>query len=211
MLWSKLFTEAQREVFVWQANTHKFIGPHGEVKAYHQPDTTWDLNEYVMQYRDNKMSWKEIYWKMWARTKIFKWRNCWQYFIPIDTKNSWRYHTEKIKSWIYNNTAVYRWCNSRVQNFDIGISLSEWSQGNSAMTTPRLEDLERSRTPNGWYVCDHIVDAEDFDFFYFNGQLNVYAKTQLAQMFKQDLEYYWKNIELILKDSKMPEIKLTSK
>lgn len=52
----------------------KFIGPRGEVKSYHQTDTNWDLNEFVMQYRENKMQWKEIYWKMWARTKVFKCR-----------------------------------------------------------------------------------------------------------------------------------------
>lgn len=71
-LCSELFTEVQREVFSCALNPHKFIGPHGDVKSYHQIDPAWDLNEYVMQYRENKMPWKEIYWKMWAYTKVFK-------------------------------------------------------------------------------------------------------------------------------------------
>ena len=86
-LCNELYTEGQKEIFNCSLNPHKFIGPHGELKSYHITDTRWDLNEYVMQYRENKMLWKEIYWKMWARTKVFKCKTCKQPFRPIDTKH----------------------------------------------------------------------------------------------------------------------------
>ena len=50
----------------------KTINFRGEVKSYHEMDLQWDLNDYVMQFRENKMQWKEIFWKMWAKTKVFK-------------------------------------------------------------------------------------------------------------------------------------------
>lgn len=98
-----------------------------------------------------------------------------------------------------------------IQKFDVGISIEERLQPNSVVTTPRQDDLEKTQTLNGWSVCDHVVDAENLDSFLPDNQLNISSKTQLIESLKEDLEYYWRNIELIWKESKMPEIKSSAK
>lgn len=46
----------------------------------HVSDSKWDLNEYVMLLREQKLIWKEIYWKMWSLTQLFKCKSCKEYF-----------------------------------------------------------------------------------------------------------------------------------
>ena len=38
----------------------------GKIGCEHDADSDWDLNEYVMLLREQKLQWKEIYWKMWS-------------------------------------------------------------------------------------------------------------------------------------------------
>ena len=43
-----------------------FIDFHGNVIAEHAPSRAWDVNKYLLSLRARKLSWSEIYWRVWG-------------------------------------------------------------------------------------------------------------------------------------------------
>lgn len=207
VFWNELFTESQRTVFNCPLNPHKFISEYGEVKSVHQADSSWDLNEYVMQYRENKMPWKEIYWKVWAKTKIFKCHTCKKFFRPVDTKSSWRYHIQKPKFLYGENIGVYEWWLNKVKKFDVGIEIDTSSDSLYETYFLQKEQYENNKNYDGWWYRDHIAEVNDEA--YLSPEINpqVSKEASLSQQYQEDLEHFWRNRDLIWRDSKTPEVK----
>lgn len=66
MYCSALFTAEQSE---WMVCTKAkvFIDYRGRVLLKHVADKNWDYNEFFCYLRKNGVSWRRIFWKIWAR------------------------------------------------------------------------------------------------------------------------------------------------
>ena len=165
-----------------------------------------------MQYRENKMLWKEIYWKMWARTKVFKCKTCKLPFRPIDAKHQWRRHPRGLKYRYGENYGVYEWWNLQVQKFDVGIS-AEQIPG-SLDETPRLETLKEMSAPetHGCELVDHMIDINDKNYLTpIVDPTKDHIKNWGKIWFIEDLEHFWRNKDIILKQSKIPDVTSVSR
>jgi len=71
----------------------------------HVIDKDWDLKKFITYIRENyRISWKEIFWKVWAQLKIMNCVTCDTYF-HISDYNSCLYHNSKpiVKQSILNS------------------------------------------------------------------------------------------------------------
>ena len=91
---NKLFTKAQRK----QLTCFKgkpFIDFYGQIRAKHVIDKEWDLKKVITYVRETyRISWKEIYWKVWSYLYIFSCSGCGEYF-HISEMGNCRYHSGK--------------------------------------------------------------------------------------------------------------------
>lgn len=93
---SKLFTKKQRKVLSCRSGT-TFVDSNGQMRAKHVIDRNWDLKKFVTFVRETyRISWKEIYWKVWSYLSLLKCDRC-QEFYPIAEMGNCRYHKEPPK------------------------------------------------------------------------------------------------------------------
>lgn len=72
----RLFTKSQRKDLSCTKGK-PFIDFHGQLRAKHTIDKEWDLKKFITYIRETyRISWKEIYWKVWSYLYLFKCRNC---------------------------------------------------------------------------------------------------------------------------------------
>jgi hypothetical protein len=99
---NKLFTKKQRKVLACKKGT-AFIDSNGQMRAKHVIDRNWDLKKFVTFVRETyRISWKEIYWKVWSYLTLVKCDRC-QDFYPIAEMGSCKSHKQspKVKMNIY--------------------------------------------------------------------------------------------------------------
>lgn len=72
---SQLFTNLQRKWMVCE-KAQIFVDAHGEVKASHVADRNFELNKFVISLRAKKVSWKDLFWKLFACVLDFKCVTC---------------------------------------------------------------------------------------------------------------------------------------
>lgn len=67
------------------------------MKAKHLIDKEWDLKKFITYVRETyRISWKEIYWKVWSFLYIFKCGTCMEYYNISELGNC-KYHTADLK------------------------------------------------------------------------------------------------------------------
>ena len=92
----KLFTKEQRKVLSCQKG-NTVISYNGQIRAKHVIDREWDLKKFITYIRETyRISWKEIYWKVWSYLYIMKCNIC-QDFFHISEMGSCRSHAGKAK------------------------------------------------------------------------------------------------------------------
>ena len=64
-------------------------------------DKNFDINEYVMDLRDKKIKWRQIYWKLWAMTKIWKWK-LWNQYVRLRDFDKCRYQFQNFSIGMYH-------------------------------------------------------------------------------------------------------------
>ena len=65
------------------------------MRGKHVIDKEWDLKKFITFVRETyRISWKEIYWKVWSYLYIFKCERCSEYF-PIAEMGNCSFHSEK--------------------------------------------------------------------------------------------------------------------
>ena len=76
---SALFTERQRE---WQIceKAQIGVGTHGEMQAPHVIDRGFELNKFVLSLRAQKISWQNLFWKLYSCMVDFFCTQCEQRF-----------------------------------------------------------------------------------------------------------------------------------
>ena len=76
----KLFTKSQRKLMTCEKGK-TFVDYHGEIRAKHAIDQNWDLKRFITFIRETyRISWKEIYWKVWAHLYLLQCRKCGELF-----------------------------------------------------------------------------------------------------------------------------------
>lgn len=67
------------------------------MRAKHVIDRNWDLKKFVTFVRETfRISWKEIYWKVWSYLNLIRCDRCQEYY-PVAEMGNCRYHPEAPK------------------------------------------------------------------------------------------------------------------
>lgn len=89
------------------------------MRAKHVIDRNWDLKKFVTFVRETyRISWKEIYWKVWSHLHLMRCGRCMEYY-PISEMGNCRFHpaSPKVKMNLngpYGSTYEYTCCNKSV-------------------------------------------------------------------------------------------------
>ena len=68
----KLFTKDQRKILSCSKG-NMTIDCYGKIRAKHVIDRNWDLKKFITYVRETyRISWKEIYWKVWSYLYVIK-------------------------------------------------------------------------------------------------------------------------------------------
>jgi len=68
------------------------------MRAKHVIDKEWDLKKFITFVRETyRISWKEIYWKVWSYLYIFRCNRCLDFF-PLAEMGNCKYHSLPAKS-----------------------------------------------------------------------------------------------------------------
>ena len=71
------------------------IDYHGVAISHHLAEKAWNLNDFVMFTRQKGVTWKELYWKIWAYIEKFQCSGCGTSFIAARL-NHCLFHPEKL-------------------------------------------------------------------------------------------------------------------
>ncbi len=91
----QLFSAGNREWMICP-KAEIFIDFHGNVIAQHISDRGWDLNKFIHFLRTSSLSWREIYWKIYARTINFNCITCEGSFLGSQIRHC-SFHPQKPK------------------------------------------------------------------------------------------------------------------
>lgn len=58
-----------------------FVDFHGNAIARHVPNKSWSVRKFLRSLREQKLSWRRIYWKIWGITHSMTCRGCGMQFI----------------------------------------------------------------------------------------------------------------------------------
>lgn len=84
---NELFTKDQRK-YLKCYKGRQIIDAHGQMLANHVQDKEWDLKKFVTFIRETyRISWKEIYWKVWAHLNMMSCGRCGDYFALPELYN----------------------------------------------------------------------------------------------------------------------------
>ena len=117
---NKLFTRAQKAWMVC-AKAKIFIDFHGNVIAEHVADRSWDSNKFISFLRhQGSLSWREVYWKIWARLTTLHCAVCDHNFVAAEVGHC-SYHSQNPKFGSGTNRGVYACCNAPAIRFDTAL------------------------------------------------------------------------------------------
>lgn len=135
-----LFTEEQNEWMVWP-KAEVFIDFRGQVLAKHVSDSNWDINEFFNWLRKHGVSWRRIFWKVWARLysdECTEWQNK---FVLADIGNC-SYHPEPPNFSFGYNQGTYPCCEEEAIRFSTSIGTKGCTTKRHALKHIKPETIE---------------------------------------------------------------------
>eukprot|EP01065_Artemidia_motanka_P013986 TRINITY_DN1791_c1_g1_i2.p1 TRINITY_DN1791_c1_g1~~TRINITY_DN1791_c1_g1_i2.p1 ORF type:complete len:857 (+),score=161.05 TRINITY_DN1791_c1_g1_i2:405-2975(+) len=117
-LCGKLYTSAQKS---WSVCTKSapHITFHGNAVSEHSPDNHWDVNAYLARLRCKRMSWREIYWRMWALVNHGHCKACNRHYSYAELAHC-AYHVSLPSFPQGASVGVYPCCGAEVRRFESG-------------------------------------------------------------------------------------------
>eukprot|EP00756_Hemistasia_phaeocysticola_P007754 Hpha_TRINITY_DN14384_c0_g1::TRINITY_DN14384_c0_g1_i2::g.86698::m.86698 len=117
-LCGKLYTAAQSS---WSVCTKSapHITFHGNAVSEHCPDHHWDVNAYLAKLRCRRLSWREIYWRVWALVNYDYCRSCGRHFTYAELGHC-AYHVALPSFSQGSSVGVYSCCGAEVRRFESG-------------------------------------------------------------------------------------------
>ena len=123
--WNKLFTKKQQEKSGW-AKAKMFIDFRGKVIAHHMFDPSFDIKKFISFTKNTmKLTWKQIYWKIYAHTIIFEWKTCGKFFNGAYATH-WYFHSSKPMFSFGSNKGTYQCCKQETLRFEIESKNDGW-------------------------------------------------------------------------------------
>ena len=117
-LCSTLFTDEQRSFSVCERSA-PVITFHGESIAEHVVDARWDVSAYVASLRSKRLSWKEVFWRLWAVVQHDVCKVCGRGFVVAEIGHC-SYHQALPRFELGSSTGVFPCCGAEVQRFEGG-------------------------------------------------------------------------------------------
>ncbi|CAG9324974.1 unnamed protein product [Blepharisma stoltei] len=116
---NKLFTNEQHDWMICE-KARIFIDFHGNVIAEHVADRNWEFNKFMLYLKDQGLSWREIYWKIWARLVSFNCMVCGLKFIGAELGHC-SFHPDVPRFSNNSNIGFYQCCQQKAIRFDTSI------------------------------------------------------------------------------------------
>ncbi len=117
---NKLFTRTQKSWMVC-AKANIFIDFHGTVIAEHVADRSWDINKFIHYLRQQgALSWKEIYYKIWAHLVTLHCGECDLNFVGTEVGHC-SFHSQKARFGCKSNNGTYPCCGAPAIRFDTAL------------------------------------------------------------------------------------------
>lgn len=126
---NNLFTQKQMDKFGC-TNAKIFIDFHGKVIADHMFDRSFDIKKFIGFWKNTmKLTWKQIYWKIYAHTVDFECRTWGKKFNGANAKHCY-FHPNKAMFSFGSNKGVYQWWKQETLRFDTSIRNDGWMAHN---------------------------------------------------------------------------------
>lgn len=193
----KLFTQKQQEKLVWP-KAKIFIDFHGLVIANHVFDRSFEIKKFISYLKNTiKMSWKQIYWKVYSHTLDFECKTCGNRFTgPYSTH--WYYHPGKPVFSFGSNKGTFACCNKETLRFDTSIKDEGWEIKNHTPKSDfalfeKLLDSERVSFTQEPFISNKAVKSEDLNADASNSK--VADKTALEVSIVEAVARYSKEID----------------
>lgn len=99
------------------------VNKHGHIIYYHVPDTTFDINDYILQLKSQLCTWRNVYWRIWGTVNYLMCMRCEKRF-PCYHLGHCDYHPEKPR---FNDSSrddpsdpvgIYPCCHKKVPRFN---------------------------------------------------------------------------------------------
>jgi len=92
------------------------IDHHGNLQYVHSRDTTWDVQEYLQNLKQQFKTWRSVFWRVWSVINFLQCNHCDEVF-PVSDYNCCRYHPKQP---IRNGTQAiaYPCCDQKSFHFE---------------------------------------------------------------------------------------------
>jgi hypothetical protein len=145
-----------------------YIDFHGNMIAEHVPTANWDMNKFLLNLRARKLSWREIYWKVWGIIATLRCTVCKKNF-PAAEMGHCAYCSTAPVFRPGQNHGVYPCCNSTALRFDSsglqgmrrGCRATEHQVDTSSSADPDSEVILAMATQRIAMVCTPFKDNRD--------------------------------------------------
>ncbi|XP_019848808.1 PREDICTED: uncharacterized protein LOC100634973 isoform X2 [Amphimedon queenslandica] len=90
----RFLTQAQQSIFKC-TSSRLTVNKRGQLVHEHERDATWSIDKYLMSLRDKRMTWREIFWKLWGKVN---WLSCSQCGDPFQCSSlsTCLYHPKQV-------------------------------------------------------------------------------------------------------------------
>ena len=138
--WNTLFTAEQNE---WMScpKAEIFIDYRGRVLAKHVSDSNWDINEFFSYLRKQGVSWRRIFWKVWARLITDEWAVWKNIYVLADVAN-WSYHPDAPVFMFGWNSGTFPCCNAEAIRFSTSLKEKGWTSKRHTLSLISEDSLE---------------------------------------------------------------------
>eukprot|EP01064_Diplonema_japonicum_P010278 TRINITY_DN17580_c0_g1_i1.p1 TRINITY_DN17580_c0_g1~~TRINITY_DN17580_c0_g1_i1.p1 ORF type:complete len:647 (+),score=125.47 TRINITY_DN17580_c0_g1_i1:44-1942(+) len=117
-LCGRLFTEKQKDWAICPRSP-PFITFHGESLSQHIVDHKWDVTLFLVVQRTKRLSWKEIFWRIWSLIYDDTCKVCGRHFCVAEIGHC-SYHLSLPTFEVGSHVGVFPCCNTEVKRFEGG-------------------------------------------------------------------------------------------
>ena len=97
------------------------IDKRGKLTFCHIRDSTFDVNDFLLELKGQLKSWREVYWRVWGLTNYLSCTRCGDYFQCAEFGHC-KYHPEPPRyendSGVYACIGTYPCCHQKSLRFD---------------------------------------------------------------------------------------------
>lgn len=93
------------------------IDKRGNLAYSHTPDPLFDVNDYLLELKNNVKTWRDVYWRVWGSINYFSCSRCGETFPCTDLGNC-KFHPDSPTFNGFSVVGEYPCCGLKVYRFD---------------------------------------------------------------------------------------------